>query len=227
MKRQKKVLLSLLSLFLLSLVYAYWMMPEQRRLPAEVVSAPVAKRQNSLPETDKTRLRVDLLDKQPSRYKGANRDIFNYAKVKTKPEPKPAPKPAPVVAKPVVPAPVPVLNQVARQQLARFTFLGFLIKDERRTVFLKRGADLFLVQEGETFGDDNQFTALAISPEEMTINQAGDSRTINILLVEKESLIPSLQQSLNVNTTSPQEQNLPAGTLREPLSGGTRFPVKR
>ena len=91
------------------------------------------------------------------------------------------------------------MTPVVRQQLARFTLYGFLIKEEALTVFLSRGDEIFLVHEGDQFGDNKQFTALSISHEKMVINQTNDSRNIEILLVEKEPLVPLIQQP-NVTT---------------------------
>jgi hypothetical protein len=200
MNRQKKTLMILLALLLLAIGYAYLSMPDQQRVAPEVRPESGVTTTGKKRPMDKKQLRVDLLEKAPTRYKGADRDIFNYAKVKTAPAPKPKPTPPPVV-KPVQPP--PVVNQVVRQQLARFTFLGFLVKDGERTVFLSRGEELFLVQEGAQFGDDNQFKALTISPETMSISQAGDSRTIDIQLVEKEPLIPTQNETEVLRPTAP------------------------
>jgi hypothetical protein len=234
MNRQKKILLFLFGLFVLALCYSYWMMPVQQRVSLEVQSGSAARVQRDTALPQKNRLRIDLLDKEPTRYKGASRDIFNFAVTRTKPVKKPLPKPAvtPAPTKPVQPKPTPVLNQVVRQQLARFTFLGSLIKDEVITIFLSRGEDLFLVQEGDRFGDANQFTALTISPDKLSISQAGDSRTIDIVLIEKEPLIPSMQQVKSVNMPPVTVQNPapvkpknpPANTPRwkRPAGSGTR-----
>ena len=234
MTRQKKILLFLFGLFILALCYSYWMMPVQQRVSVEVQSGPIARVQRDTALPQKNRLRIDLLEREPTRYKGASRDIFNFAATRTKSIKKPLPKPAVTSArtKPVQPKPTPVFNQAVRQQLARFAFLGFLIKDEKSTIFLSRGEDLFLVQEGDLFGDDNQFTALTISPDKLSISQAGDSRTIDIVLIEKEPLIPSMQQVKSVNIPPVRVQNPipvkskspPANTPRwkRPAGSGTR-----
>ncbi len=219
MNRQKKTLLILLALLILAIGYAYLSMPDQQRVALEVRPESVVSTSGKKSPMDKTQLRVDLLEKTPTKYKGADRDIFNYAKVKTASVPKPTPPP---VAKPVQPPPPPVVNQVVRRQLARFTFLGFLVKDKERTVFLSRGEELFLVQEGAHFGDDNQFTALTISPEKMSISQSGDERTIDINLVEKEPLVPTqneteiLRPTPSITAPAPQPAQQPAVQNRWP-----------
>ncbi len=195
MNRQKKILLSLFALLLLALVYAYVMMPKQNRVEFESRVGSTTQPKTQAPGIEKNRLRLDLLETEPTRYKGADRDLFNFVVVQKKPEPKPLPVVAPKVIKPVQPLPPPpAVNLVVRQQLARFTFLGFLLKDSVHTVFLSRGEELFLVQEGDQFGDENQFTAVSISPERMRIRQSGDVRFIDIQLIEKEALVPSYQQ---------------------------------
>ena len=74
-------------------------------------------------------------------------------------------------------------------------------------MFLSRGDEIFLVHEGDKFGDNNQFTALSISRERMVINQTNDSRNIEILLVEKEPLVPMIQQP-NVTTRNQSDMAL-------------------
>ncbi len=196
MNRQKKVLITLFVLLVLAIGYAYLMTPEQQRqapqLEGERSEAVSATKEGSR-QPNKSMLRIDLLEKESIRYQTPKRDIFNFASIRKKPVTKPKPKP-PVVKPTVKPKPTPVVTPIVRQQLANFTLHGFLIKEEALTVFLSRGEDLFLVHEGDKFGDDNQFTALSITEDKMIINQARDSRNIEIILVEKEPLVPTMQQ---------------------------------
>ncbi len=212
MNQQRKVLIVLFGLLLLAICYAYWMTPEQlRQAPQSAGEQPRSGSvtQEGLRQPSKNTLRVDLLEKVATRYQTPKRDIFNFATIKKKPIAKSKPKP-PVVKPEVKPRPTPVVTTVVRQQLSRFTFLGFLIKDDLHTVFLSRGEDLFLVQENDQFGDDKQFTAISISPEVMRIRQSGDTRNIDIQLIEKEPLIPTMQQLdvPNVKPQAPSVQNM-------------------
>lgn len=197
MNRQKKALLSLFALLLLAVGYSYWMMPEQQHQspqPNEAGSESVKSSQKRLSLVGKNALRIDLLEKEATPYKGDKRDIFNFAVISKKPAVKSKPKPP--VAKPQVkPRPTPVVTPVVRQQLALFTLNGFLIKGELLIVFLSRGEETFLVKEGDQFGDNKQFNALSITREKMIINQVNDSRAIEIQLIEKEPLVPTMQQS--------------------------------
>jgi hypothetical protein len=224
MNRQKKLLLLLFGLFLLSLGYSYWMMPEQQRVSIVVHPEKGVQTKIKVARIANNRLRVDLLKQEPTRYKGAYRDIFNF---KARQPSKPKPIPTPVVTKPVQPKPMPVITQVVRQQLARFTFLGFLIKDEQQTIFLSRGEDLFLVQEGDHFGVDNQFTAISISSEKLTVSQKGDSRRIDIALVEKEPLTPIVQPVQMVTPPAVRPKKPAANTPRWKKAVGSGEPIKR
>lgn len=196
MNRQKKTLLSLFGLFLLAIIYAYWMMPEQQRLSPQhkVTRAEASGNSQKSPDIIKKNVvRIDLLEKDTADYRGAKRDIFNFAVIPRKPVVKP--KPIKTVVKPqIIQKRPPAVTPVVRQQLARFTLYGFLLKEEALTVFLSRGDEIFLVHEGDQFGDDKQFTALSITREKMVINQTNDSRNIEIILVEKEPLVPVIQQ---------------------------------
>ena len=201
MNRQKKFLLSLFGLFLLAIIYSYWMMPEQQRQSPQHKVARAEDSGNSQKSPiviKKNVVRIDLLEKDTTKYKGAKRDIFNFAEIRKKPVTKPKPKNT-IVKPQVIQKRPPAVTPVVRQQLARFTLYGFLIKEEALTVFLSRGDEIFLVHEGDQFGDNKQFTALSISHEKMVINQTDDSRNIEILLVEKEPLVPMIQQP-NVTT---------------------------
>ncbi|PLX73343.1 MAG: hypothetical protein C0615_11100, partial [Desulfuromonas sp.] len=136
------------------------------------------------------------------------RDIFNFYRPKPK-NTKPVVETKPV-AKPVVVKPAPVIDTVAqvRQQLARFTFLGFLLKDNQRTVFLSKRDELFLVKKGDTFGDESRFEVLDISSDKLTIKQQGTTGLIEIKLVEEEPLVPSFSQpDEDVRSTAPTVVN--------------------
>jgi hypothetical protein len=97
-----------------------------------------------------------------------------------------------------VPPPAPVSSEPAfvppevKQELARFTFLGFLEKENVKTVFLSSGEEIFLVKKGRTFGEGNEFYVTDLTPERLTIRHREDPRLITIPLVEQEPLVPSV-----------------------------------
>jgi hypothetical protein len=191
MSRQKRLLAVLAGLFVLALVYAFWAMPRQQRVATTVeppprrpaVETPVAA------PAEGTRVRLDLLSRDRERFAGYQRDIFNY--------PRPAPPPPPPrVEKP--PVPPPVISEPAfvppevKQELARFTFLGFLEKEDVKTVFLSSGEEIFLVKKGRNFGEGNEFHVTDLTPERLIIRHGEDPRVITIPLVEQEPLVPSV-----------------------------------
>jgi hypothetical protein len=225
MNRQRKILLSLVVCLFLALAYSWYGMPRQQRIePGTQLTSQVATTGQRTRTIDSSHLlRVDLLEHNPQKYSNPQRDLFNFVST-------PPPKPKPVVASKPVPVPVPVVDPVVvrqtevRQALARFTFLGFLLKEQKRTVFLSQGETLFLVQEGERFGDNGRFKALSITPEKMMISQSGADGTIDIQLVEKEPLTPSFEPRDKPSVTSPPPTpvakpsvtNLP---VRQPVPG--------
>jgi len=194
MNRQKQILFILVIILLLAMVYAYWSTPEQQTVAtvnATRLSGPQKRIGESTPgAVDSQRVHLELLEVGKEDYNGSRRNIFSYYQPAPKPQPKPAPlpPPRPVVTPP--PPPVVVTPQV-RQQLARFTFLGFLVKEDERTVFLSTRDELFVVKKHDYFGDNNQFKVVDVNEEEMTISQSDASGLIEIRLVEEEPLIPS------------------------------------
>lgn len=194
MNRQKVILFVLLIILGLSLLYAYLSTPDSPRVETSAgsgttVASGGSSRAGTLSAVDPNKVKLAMLDRDKMKYKGYKRDIFNFYVAKPKPAP---PKPAikQPLPKPVV-KPPPVVTPQVRKQLAKFTFLGFLIKNEERTVFLSKREDLFLVRNGESFGESNEFEVIAITDALLTIRQSGASGQIEIPLVEKEPLIPS------------------------------------
>jgi len=214
MNRQKQILFALLVILVLALVYAFWSSPEQERVVTSSGMDAVAENRRQAGSENRTvstqTIQLDLLDFEKRKYGGYTRDIFNFRRPKPK-KSQPVVEPKPVV-QPVIPKPTPVIDTAAqiRQQLARFTFLGFLLKDNQRTVFLSKRDELFLVKKGDTFGDEGRFEVLDISPEKLKIKQQGASGLIEIELVEDEPLVPSFSQSEEVRTAVPPVVNRPS-----------------
>jgi len=195
MNRQKQILFVLLLVLLLAAFYAYWSSPQQGTVePGGTIER--QDRRNAInagpkKAVDRQQVNLGLLELSKKKYKGYKRDIFNYYVPKPVAKPKPVVKPKPI-AKPVVPPkPAPTITPQIRQQLAKFTFLGFLVKSTERTVFLSKRDELFLVKKADYFGEDNQFEVVDVSDEMLTIKQGGANGLIEIKLVEEEPLIPS------------------------------------
>lgn len=207
MNRQKLILTVLLALLGVSLIYSFFRMPRQKRastpasspapaakvaaVPRKAVSPPVAQQR-----VDERKLRLDLLDATPPPFAGFRRNIFQpIFREETKPSrlplpappvrpalPKPPPPP-PVAAPlpPAAPAPTPV-----QQEMARFTFLGFMKKDNQKTIFLSSSNEIFLVKKGDKIAGKYEVTN--ITDEALTIHVLADGSEIIIPLVENKPL---------------------------------------
>lgn len=199
--RQKRLLFILLALLALSALYALWATPRTgtRTEATEAdYSAQPSRSERRGPDADRQSLHVELLQPAEREYPGFKRDIF----APLFPPPKKVRKPVPEkVVEPVEPfepeplepyEPPEVVRKEVREALARFTFLGFLDKGDERTVFLSSGDDIFLVKEGDRFGEKGRFAVLNITTEELSIRQGDDPRLITIPLVEQAPLVPSL-----------------------------------
>ncbi len=189
MNRQKLVLALLLAILGLALWYAYWASPRQERL-IPVAGSPVkAKRarevQPELTVTDKRRVRLEILERGVDAFSEPRRDIFRLA------HPRPiAPAPA---ATPVVAAPQPM--PVARPAMlpgssVRFNVLGFLKKENIKTVFLSLGNEIFVVKEGDRFGKNREFEAEEITDEKLVVRQGDGTFPITVPLIDKRPSLP-------------------------------------
>jgi hypothetical protein len=70
--------------------------------------------------------------------------------------------------------------------MAQFTFLGFLKKDNKKTIFLTSNSEIFLVGKGDTVA--GRYIATNITDEALTIRSMDSSGEIIIPLVENSPL---------------------------------------
>jgi len=191
MNRQKAFLFILIVLFVAAVVYAFIRTPQQKAVeslkfapgaPAETVKRDTAK-------TDDTKLNLQLLDRPLPRFAGFKRNIFWLpsfeARKKLSLPPPPPPQPLPSLP-PLQATPPPV-----RQEMAKFTFLGFLKKDNRKTIFLSKDNEIFLVKKGDKIA--NSYEVMNITDDVLTINSVSGRGQIVIPLVENRPLIPSAE----------------------------------
>lgn len=199
MNRQKLTLFVLLILLVLAVVWSVTRLPRQATVdklkyapgqpaPAPRPATPAA---GKPPDRSAGRtLRLDLLDQDRPDFKGYRRNIFKPVFVdEIKLLKQKAAAVRPVVAPPVQPVktiPVALPAMPPRQELPRFTLLGFLQKDSRKTVFLARDKDIFLVKKGDTFG--GRFMATAITDQALTIKVNDTGEEIVIPLIEHSPL---------------------------------------
>ncbi len=211
MRRKERLLLVLLAGLAISLVYAWLSTPRQQRVTDAVSPAKrpgrTAKTGTPLNES----LRLDLLLRDETGYEAVRRDIFNFY---VPPAPKPAPKkvvpppsspppPPPVAA----PPPVPV---VTAPPPTRFRLLGMVDTGDRMRVFLTDEERLFVVGEGDVFGDQEQYTVETLTPEEVQIRQAGRSALIRISLRDKDETSPAGMDVPDEPESPPRRPAVPA-----------------
>jgi len=193
MNRQKLVLTALLALLSCSLVYAFLRMPRQKTveklkyLPG--MTAPASKvPQNK--SADTARLRLDLLEPKQARSFSGGKNIFYgaFAEAPKKtvtplplPPPPPEKKQPPPVPPPAVAEPTPL-----QKEMAKFTFLGFLKKENRKTIFLSNGKEIFLVKKGDKIA--GKYDVTSVTDETLTISSIKDGGEILIPLVENRPL---------------------------------------
>ncbi|HEY4743257.1 MAG TPA: hypothetical protein VIH45_01240 [Desulfuromonadaceae bacterium] len=196
MNRKRLILVALLVLLPLALVWSYRTYPRQqvaatlKYAPGSHVQAerrrPPATRTTAPAKPDNV-LRLDLLDREPPVFKGYRRNIFRPAfadELKQMKQRTVVVKPPPPV---LPPPPPPVLAaEVARRELARFTFLGFLKKDSRKTIFLTKDKDILLVRSGDVVA--GRYEATSITDQALTLLVRDTGEEIVIPLLENRAL---------------------------------------
>jgi hypothetical protein len=197
MNRQKLVLTVFIGLFLCSLVYAFWRMPRQKTVEKlKYVSGMAAEssriKQNK--DAEGVRLRLDLLEAKKGRSFSGGKNIFLgfYSETPKKlliplplPPPPPEKKPVPVEVKPLLPVvaePTPM-----QKEMATFTFLGFIKNENRKTIFLSNGKEIFLVKKGDKIAGKYEVTSL--TEETLTVAAIADGGEVLIPLVENKPLV--------------------------------------
>jgi hypothetical protein len=198
MNRQRLLLFCLLILLALAMVWSYARIPRQKTVAAlkfapgqQAPHVAVRRGEGAGRQKGANSLRLDLLEREAFGFRGYRRNLFKpifvdeikaarlrAAAAAFKPRPLQRPLPLPMV----VPPP-------PRRELAMFTFLGFLQKDNRKTVFLSRDGEIILVRKGDTFG--GRFQAASITDQALTIKVADTGEEIVIPLVEFASLFPA------------------------------------
>lgn len=205
MNKQKLTLAILVLVLILSIFYAIFSQPRQERAgnikhtggsaPTKLAPARGFAGMSTVRSDDK-KLHLELLDRDGARFAGFKRNIFApIFHEDVKPEPKPTgrinlpvpPPPPPRPAPPAMPPAghVPELTPVQRD-MSRFTFLGFLKKDNQKTIFLSSNKDIFLVKKGDTIA--GKYQVANVTDDALTIHPVGDGGEIIIPLVENKSL---------------------------------------
>jgi len=163
---------------------------------AESAAKPAAK--PALAADERT-LRLDLLEREHSGFKGYRRNLFKPIftdEITLMKQKAAAFKPMlvpPVAFVAPIPVPVqPVVQPVTHQStLAQFTFLGFLKKDNRKTIFLSKDKEIVLVRKGELFA--KRYQATAITDQALTIRVTDSGEEIVIPLTENRPLAAAIK----------------------------------
>jgi hypothetical protein len=100
---------------------------------------------------------------------------------------KPPPIPPVAVLPPKVEPPPVAPPETLRSTLARFVFLGFLKKDNRKTIFLSKDKDIILVRKGDKFA--GRYEAKSVTDQALTIVATDSGEEIIIPLLENQPLV--------------------------------------
>ena len=198
MNRQRALLAALIAAFACSLVYSFLRMPRQKSVEKltyqpGMTAQPVKSVQNR--DSEGVRVRLDLLERTKGGLPAGGRNIFKpifEIGVKKPSVPLPQPPPPPEIKPPPPPVPVPppppqVIEQTPEQRdLATFTFLGFLKKENRKTIFLSNGKEIFVVKKGDKIL--GRYDVTSLTDEALTISSLLDGGEIVIPLVENKPL---------------------------------------
>lgn len=203
MNRQRLILFVLIVLFLVAAAWSYIAMPRPKTVGApkynpgqQVKTAALTAKSVPASAIDGRVLRLDLLETDQSSFKGYRRNIFKpvfvdevkLIKQKAAAVKPPAPPLPPVQPKKAVSVePVqPTIAQPESAPLARFTFLGFLRKDNQRTIFLAKDKDIILVKKGDKIA--GRYEASSITDQALTLLVTDTGDEIVIPLIENRSL---------------------------------------
>jgi hypothetical protein len=216
MNRQKLALFVLLIILVLAVVWSFMSMPRQKTVStlkfapgktqtavqgASATSTSNAAKQTSLPTVagDERILRLDLLDREQPGFKGYRRNIFKpiftdeikmmkQMAVAIKPPPLP---PVAVVQPPKVEPPPAAQPETLQSTLARFVFLGYLKKDNRKTIFLSKDKEIILVRKGDKFA--GRYEAKSVTDQALTIVATDSGEEIIIPLLENQPLVAAVK----------------------------------
>jgi len=210
MNRQKLTLFILLIVLVLAVVWSFMSVPRQKTVKtlkyapgqkqaavttAAATPAVTAAAQTPAPAAagDERTLRLDLLEREQSGFKGYRRNIFkpifmdDLRLMKQKALAfKPPPLPPVAVLPPKVEPPI-AQPETLKSTLARFVFLGYLKKDNRKTIFLSKDKDIILVRKGDKFA--GRYEAKSVTDQALTIVATDSGEEIIIPLLENQPLV--------------------------------------
>lgn len=192
MNRQKLILFVTLIILVAALAWSYANWPRQKTVATLKNTSgqqPATADIKSLNQVtdDGLILRLDLLDREQKTFTGYHRNLFKpifVDAVKVAMQKAKAVKALPVVSMPVRPVATP--PPVVKREFARFTLMGFLKVDDRKTVFLRKDKEIILVKTGDVFA--GRYKATSITDQALTILVTDTNDQIVIPLVENRPL---------------------------------------
>jgi hypothetical protein len=82
---------------------------------------------------------------------------------------------------------LPSPQEIARQELSRYKFVGFFKKGDKKTIFLATDGEVLLVRKGEYIGRDRKYYVVNITDTDMKLRKEG-AGDFSIKLTDQESL---------------------------------------
>jgi hypothetical protein len=200
MNRQRVILFVLVILFAAAALWSYNAMPRHKTIAptgntpgqqAKQEAKPVlaASEKTTRVVDDGTILKINLLDKEASGFKGYRRNIFKPVladEIKAVKRQAAAIIPPPKNLPATVTATAPIAVQPETAPLARFTFLGFLKRGSVKTIFLAKEKDILLVKKGDVVAGRYEATDISDQALTLTVTDTGDE--IVIPLIENKPL---------------------------------------
>jgi hypothetical protein len=196
MNRKKALLALLLIIFVIAAVSSYVRMPKQKTVASLKFVPGVAaknKTEKVSQSPDEVRLRLDLLELQKDRFTGYKRNIFKpvfHEELKILPVPPPPPPLKRQATLPSKETQTQAVQQAAeptpvQRDMAAFTFLGFLKKGDKKTIFLSSNKEIFLARNGDRLAGKYDVTTIT---DEALVITSPDGAEIIIPLVENKPL---------------------------------------
>lgn len=200
MNRQRLILFILAILFVIAAAWSYTAVPRPKtvskltyvtgqQVPPKAASP--AGRTAAREVFDDRVLNLALLEQEHADFKGYRRNIFKPLFVdeqkllKQKAAAFKPPQLIPVKLSQAVPE-APVATKPEAAALARFTFLGFLNKDNHKTIFLAHDKDILLVKKGDIIAGRYEASVITDQVLKLLVTDTGDE--IVIPLIENRPL---------------------------------------
>ncbi len=205
MNRQKILLFVLLLLLVAAIFQAYQGSSRLDKVAGKAgttpATVPSAEDFQTLRALGLRQLRVDLLEGKAGAYKGYKKDIFTLDQGQEALEEtsdqlpdllqggEPLEPVAELTPETIAPLTVPTEFELLKKDLSQFTLLGYVIKSGRRTVFLQKQGEIFVVKQGDWFGED--YRVKELTKGWISITKGGNVNPIMIPLVEDSPLAPA------------------------------------